>query len=289
MKRKIYITLFGGLGNQLFQYACALSLAKTIDAELIVDDISGFIFDKNFKRKLCLPQNFNIKKAKKIEVLILLLFRYLKKIFFNKKLITKIFHLTILDETKEKKYIKNFDNLFYKSKKIYLIGFFQSEKYFIKNKNFILRKIMQNKIKNINLLNIKKQINKDSLMIGVRMFEEAPKKIRDKFGGLENFSFYNKNIKNLKKKFKNCFVFTTANNNFIKKHIKIKFKTINNNKSYFGNDLENLILMSSFKNFIISNSTYYWWAAYVANYKNKINVKCSRKFTNRDTILKKWS
>ena len=50
MKRKIYVTLFGGLGNQLFQYACAVNLARSINAKLIVDDISGFIFDGKFKR-----------------------------------------------------------------------------------------------------------------------------------------------------------------------------------------------------------------------------------------------
>ena len=44
MKRKIYITLIGGLGNQLFQYACAFNLAKNLKAKLIIDDKGGFFF-----------------------------------------------------------------------------------------------------------------------------------------------------------------------------------------------------------------------------------------------------
>ena len=49
MKRKIYITLIGGLGNQLFQYACALNLSKILKAELIIDDVGGFYLILNLK------------------------------------------------------------------------------------------------------------------------------------------------------------------------------------------------------------------------------------------------
>ena len=69
MKRKIYITLIGGLGNQLFQYACALNLSKILKAELIIDDVGGFLFDTKFKRKLSLPQNLKYKKANKLEII----------------------------------------------------------------------------------------------------------------------------------------------------------------------------------------------------------------------------
>ena len=98
MKRKIYVTLFGGLGNQLFQYACAVNLARSINAKLIVDDISGFIFDGKFKRNLSLPNNFKINKANILEIFILILIRILKKIFFNKKLFitfTKLFETLV--------------------------------------------------------------------------------------------------------------------------------------------------------------------------------------------------
>ena len=43
MKRKIYIKLIGGLGNQLFQYSCAKNLSIELNADLIIDDKSGFI------------------------------------------------------------------------------------------------------------------------------------------------------------------------------------------------------------------------------------------------------
>ena len=72
MKRKIYITLIGGLGNQLFQYACAYNLARKLNSELIIDDKSGFFFDKKFKRNISLPKNLKYQKANILNILFLL-------------------------------------------------------------------------------------------------------------------------------------------------------------------------------------------------------------------------
>ena len=108
------------------------------------------------------------------------------------------------------------------------------------------------------------------------------------FGGVEKFSFYNPNKSEFKNELKKIYIFTTANNKIIRDNVKFEYKIINRDNGYFGSDFENLLLMSYFNNYIISNSTYYWWAAYLANYKNKIIVRCSKKFRNKDTILKSW-
>ena len=42
MKRKIYLQISGGLGNQLFQYAFAKNLSIKLNAKLIIDDVTGF-------------------------------------------------------------------------------------------------------------------------------------------------------------------------------------------------------------------------------------------------------
>lgn len=49
-KAKIIVRIFGGLGNQLFCYAAARRLALVNNAELIIDDISGFDFDVVYQR-----------------------------------------------------------------------------------------------------------------------------------------------------------------------------------------------------------------------------------------------
>ena len=50
MKRKVITRLCGGLGNQLFIYAAARRLALVNNADLVLDNISGFRHDPIYKR-----------------------------------------------------------------------------------------------------------------------------------------------------------------------------------------------------------------------------------------------
>ena len=47
MKNKLVVEIAEGLGNQLFKYAFAYSLAKKINYELLIDDKSGYSRKKN--------------------------------------------------------------------------------------------------------------------------------------------------------------------------------------------------------------------------------------------------
>ena len=56
---KIVTRIFGGLGNQLFIYAAARRLALDNNAELVIDDVSGFVRDHTYQRSYQLD-HFNI-------------------------------------------------------------------------------------------------------------------------------------------------------------------------------------------------------------------------------------
>jgi len=47
---RVFVRIFGGLGNQLFCYAAARRLALVNDAELVLDDVSGFAYDHQYQR-----------------------------------------------------------------------------------------------------------------------------------------------------------------------------------------------------------------------------------------------
>lgn len=59
MQTKLIPRIFGGLGNQLFCYAAARRLALVNNAELVVDDVSGFAYDAVYQRHYQLD-HFNI-------------------------------------------------------------------------------------------------------------------------------------------------------------------------------------------------------------------------------------
>jgi len=54
MSRKVVVRLKGGLGNQLFCYAAARRLAWANDAELVLDTVTGFKYDHLYRRTYAL-------------------------------------------------------------------------------------------------------------------------------------------------------------------------------------------------------------------------------------------
>ncbi len=68
MHTKIIVRIFGGLGNQLFCYAVARRLALVHNGELVVDDVSGFINDHTYQRQYQLDHfNISCRKATAFE------------------------------------------------------------------------------------------------------------------------------------------------------------------------------------------------------------------------------
>ena len=60
---KLIPRIFGGLGNQLFCYAAARRLALVKNAELVLDEVSGFAYDAVYQRHYQLD-HFNIPCCK---------------------------------------------------------------------------------------------------------------------------------------------------------------------------------------------------------------------------------
>lgn len=280
--------LFGGIGNQLFQYIAALQLADLSKKKIVFD--YGLIYGFRSYHKSKIYDLFNLKK---------------NTIFFNNEftirnkffLKIKIYYLNLLRRFNLSKNIiceKNFFDLSKKNIKIQQYGYFQDLK-FIQIKLKKLKKILVFKKKFYQIKNYKIIINnKNSVSIHIRGGDYLSRKSKKKYLVL-NEKYYKKAILLIKKKIKNPFFFIFTNDiNYstliIKKVLKKeKFQFIND-----ATDCHDFFLMSQCKNFIISNSTFSWWASYLSSNKKKIII-CPKKWfvknidnINNNLILKSW-
>jgi hypothetical protein len=176
MKKKIYLYLCGGVGNQLFQYAAAKNLAIKNNAELILDKVSGFISDFTWFNRFNLNFNFNLNKNIFEIVFVFWVYRFFK-IFFKKKLFYKFFGNKLIDETCINYYEKKIVNINF-NKNLYMMGFYQVDKYFLENRNIILNELRPKVPKNKKFLNLKNLImKKNSISIGLEYIKMLKIKI----------------------------------------------------------------------------------------------------------------
>ena len=296
MKKKIYLYLSGGLGNQLFQYAAAKNLSIINQADLIIDTYLGFVTDFKDRRIFSLEKkrihNVFLKKL----IWFFLFYRIYKKIFKLKKAFNNLFFSHLIDEMTINYYDENIKQFKIK-RKLYLFGYFQSEKYFIENKKIIVTELYPSPPNKKIFLDMKEKMQgSNSVAIGLRFYETYSPDIVSKFGGVTSVDFYKKAIDVIYKKLENptFFIFSTKYAN-VEKFLS-NFEEIKKYNYYiitgdngFQDAKDNLWLMSHCANHIISNSTLYWWAAYFSStrYSKQIIIS-AENYANKDTCLDSW-
>ena len=139
MTKKLILCLAGGLGNQLFQYFFGFSASKETNREFIIDNKTGFKTDYVFKRTFEIPLVDETKIKSHTKNFIFL--RLVKKIF--KINYFKLFNNIYISEEKlleDKSFLVKNDTI----KNIFILGNFQDENYFKKNKFEIIKTIRNN-------------------------------------------------------------------------------------------------------------------------------------------------
>jgi hypothetical protein len=222
---KTYVEIKGGLGNMLFQIATGISYSLEYNTELFVDT-------NNYH-----GSHHNIKK-------------YLNNIFsgikFENSQHIQTFYENGFEYNKIPKYSSN----------LKLNGFFQSEKYFVKYRNEIIKTFMNedyysDKCKNY----LNKFDEKNIVSIHVRRGDYV--KLQN-FHTLLNLDYYKNAISHFNQN--DLFLIFSDDIEWCKEN----FSFLNN--KFFIDDLddyESLYIMSKCKNHIIANSTFSWWGAWL--------------------------
>ncbi|MEK7202850.1 MAG: alpha-1,2-fucosyltransferase [Patescibacteria group bacterium] len=236
------IKIQGGLGNQMFQYACGRNLE--LSGKKIIFDTSFFNGDKakkdtarNFKLN-----NFDIKTKAK---------------FSNKKYLI----INIINKIKRK---LGFKQEF----------FYQSEKYFKNIKNIIHKEFtLKNSLAKESLMWQEKiSMTENSVSLHIRRGDYVQKKETNAFHGTCDIQYYKKAIEKITEilKNKNIEIFVFSDDiDWAKENLLLSYPT------HFVSDpqipdYEEIFLISLCRHNIIANSTFSWWGAWLNKNSNKI-------------------
>jgi hypothetical protein len=264
---KIIPRIFGGLGNQLFCYAAARRLALVNNAELVLDDVSGFARDHAYQRR-CQLDHFNIScrratPAERLEPLSRVR-RYLKRAINRRR------------PFKERSYIQqkgiDFDSRLLNVKPlrvVYLEGYWQSEQYF----NDVEATIRQDlriipPTDKVNLAMAERIRDCLSVAVHVRFFD-APQE-----QGVNNASvdYYARAVARMESLAPDAHYFVFSDQPAAAREaiqLSEDRVTLVSHNEGDENAYADLWLMTQCQHFIIANSTFSWWGAWLAEHAEK--------------------
>lgn len=257
MRTKIYFRVVGGIGNQLFIYFTGKAL-EHLGHKVIFDLKSGFFWDEHGRKPILHYLDNKINKSSWLDVIL----------FYKVKYFTSPFFGFFLKE----KTPNTFTDLSHFKKRLYFIeGYFQSYNYFEKYKYEIIENLNFDIIEDKIYLKFQEKIksSKEPICIHIRTVQKSEKTTKEEEKELLDINYYNQAIKQMFEMFgkkSNFFVFA-RDLQWAKKNLPKDYK-YNFVENTIQNDLYEFILMSNCKNFILANSTFSWWAAYISGSKN---------------------
>ena len=246
-KKMIILRMLGGLGNQLFIYAFGRSLQLLYDQKVFFDIHSGFIRDP-YKRIFKLDKfNTAIKPVSIFDSM----FYPLNKHF--RALASLVYPESIYINEDDNFSIDNLNSLRGLSKKIFLEGYFQKESYFAKIRTQLLKEITLRESPSNRINYYLEQVQQNnSVAVHIRGKERI---------NVKSIQFYKDSISQLNDKLNipKYFIFTD-DMVWVKSWLQIQDNIIFVSDTL--DDIEDFWIMRQCNHFVISDSTFAFWAAW---------------------------
>lgn len=280
----IIVSINGGLGNQLFQYAFGKHL-EYIHKKEVFYDLS--VFDNPKHRPLALEHfNTTIKKASQSK-LPFSKRKNFKNLKVGKSYLDRFFYpYQIIEQNQfdfNPLYLSNIQNAYY-------WGYWQSEQYFLGVKETIKNHFTfrdsdfseqeKNTYQKINSTN--------SICLHVRRGDYVGSKLHP----VCDRSYYQQAIKLIAEKIKNPHFFIFSDDIlWCKNNISLEWSQEFVTTSEAWRDFR---LMCHCQHYIIANSSFSWWAAYLGKHEEKIVISPKNWFNNieystKDLLPEMWS
>lgn len=263
--KNIIIPLKKDLGDQMFQWAFARSLAIKTNCNIFFDDSKETPKLKPFRasREMVIADKPLWNKI-------------LRKIIIFRNIRNELTQLKYkgYKHYTEEMFCKFQPELLETPAPAHISGFFQSEKYFKDIRKTIIRDFrLIEKLNDENKKILEKINSTESISVHFRRGDYLKSRVANVFGSCSE-EYYQKAIDEIASKIdKTPTIFIFSDDiTWVKENIKFKYETvyvdINSGKQgYF--DLE---LMKNCKHNIIANSSFSWWGAWLNENKNKIVV-----------------
>ena len=266
--KKVITRIKGGLGNQLFCYAAARRLALVNNAELVIDNVTGFARDHTYRRQYAL-NHFNIPCRKATPAERMEPFEWYRRGLSKFIAKQKSFH--------ERHYVEqeriDFDARILDLKvhnTVYLDGLWQSEAYF-KDQEAVIRQDLgiQAPQDTVNRQMADYIDSCNAIAVHVRWFNKS-----DKNNASHNVGekYYQRAIKEIMERIADPHFFVFSDFPDEARQILSLPKgmiTCVDHNCEVENAFADLWLMTKCKHFIIANSTFSWWGAWLCGSNSK--------------------
>lgn len=272
----IITKIYGGLGNQLFQYAVGRCLSEQKNTPFFLD-VSKF---EKYKLRGYNLGEFNICESFVDQNV------SKKYSFFESNKLNNLYNKLMFNKGYIREKTFEFDEELFNVKydNIYLEGYWQNEKYFSSIKNilryeFTLKNQLSDNAKGIENLICK---TSNSISVHIRKTDFLKKENKKIFADL-TASYYTNAILKIKEHFESAHFFVFSDDFlWVKNNIRFDFPTTyvdSNNPAH-----EDLYLMSLCNHNIIANSTFSWWGAWLNDNKEKMVIAPKNWFSNGRSV-----
>jgi hypothetical protein len=284
----VIVKIKHGLGNQLFQYATGRSLARHLGTELVLD-ISAYP-----------PQSFRQYGLGDFMVAPRILgprARYgIKK--FRRKWLTPVRAVAqaagiirIMADGH-----RGFDPTFHRRARIvYLDGFWQSERYFAADRELLLAELTLRAPASPAISPLLARVRAEtSVCVHVRRGDYVSAPDGEQHWAICDLAYYQAAMAHIGERTVNArFYFFSDDPAWVQSHFGSSANCVIVSGQMAQSDLDDFRLMMNCRHFIIANSTFSWWAAWLGRAADKIVVAPrqwyrSGKFMDKDLVPERW-
>jgi hypothetical protein len=288
--------LSGGMGNQMFQYAVGRKLSLQYDVPLKLD--TTFLLQRVTFPALLRPdfafRNYDLD----VFAIAATIATANDMKWWQRPILSGKAMLFIDAVLRKMPVLKGWEKSFTFDERVlklgpnaYLAGFWQSPKYFESIRNVLLEDFrLVHPLPEHSQRLVQEIDSKESLCMFIRRADIASKK----FHGAVDVEYYTRAVNHLaaRKNIEKVYIFSD-DIAWCKEHISVPFDTMFVDNQYAGKKWEDhMALMQHCKHFIISNSTFAWWPAWLAAYPDKIVVAPKQWFNGnidtKDLIPPEW-